>query len=41
MRVHRDGDALGALGDLGWYCVRAILWAYDYEAPLQLAAHAG
>ncbi|CAI9091898.1 OLC1v1027010C1 [Oldenlandia corymbosa var. corymbosa] len=33
IRVKPDLDALGALGDLGWYCIRAILWAVDYELP--------
>ncbi|KAA8537990.1 hypothetical protein F0562_027430 [Nyssa sinensis] len=28
-----DLDALGALGDVGWYCIGAILWAADYELP--------
>lgn len=25
----------------GWYCVRAILWAFQFNAPLSVAAHAG
>ncbi|XP_042520315.1 uncharacterized oxidoreductase At4g09670-like [Macadamia integrifolia] len=33
IRVKPDLDGLGALGDLGWYCIRAILWAVDYELP--------
>lgn len=33
IRIKADLDGLGALGDLGWYCARAILWAYDYELP--------
>uniref|UniRef100_A0A0D9XJG7 Gfo/Idh/MocA-like oxidoreductase N-terminal domain-containing protein n=1 Tax=Leersia perrieri TaxID=77586 RepID=A0A0D9XJG7_9ORYZ len=33
IRVKPDLDALGALGDVGWYCIRAILWAVDYELP--------
>ncbi|KAK6938216.1 Gfo/Idh/MocA-like oxidoreductase, N-terminal [Dillenia turbinata] len=33
IRVKPDLDALGALGDVGWYCVRAILFAADYELP--------
>uniref|UniRef100_A0A0D9XJG8 Gfo/Idh/MocA-like oxidoreductase N-terminal domain-containing protein n=1 Tax=Leersia perrieri TaxID=77586 RepID=A0A0D9XJG8_9ORYZ len=33
IRVKPDLDALGALGDAGWYCIRAILWAVDYELP--------
>uniref|UniRef100_A0A1D1XGD2 Putative oxidoreductase At4g09670 n=1 Tax=Anthurium amnicola TaxID=1678845 RepID=A0A1D1XGD2_9ARAE len=33
IRVKPDLDALGALGDVGWYCIRSILWAADYELP--------
>ncbi|KAK6940092.1 Gfo/Idh/MocA-like oxidoreductase, N-terminal [Dillenia turbinata] len=33
IRSKPDLDALGALGDVGWYCVRAILFAADYELP--------
>ncbi|KAL6785471.1 hypothetical protein ACKKBF_B00385 [Auxenochlorella protothecoides x Auxenochlorella symbiontica] len=41
VRVKADGDPLGALGDVGWYCVRAILWAYDFTPPTHVAAHHG
>ena len=34
-------DGLGALGDIGWYCARGILWAYDYEMPKAVTAHPG
>ncbi|XP_058779093.1 uncharacterized oxidoreductase At4g09670-like [Vicia villosa] len=33
IRMKPDLDALGALGDTGWYCIRAILWASNYELP--------
>ncbi|EEF35285.1 uncharacterized oxidoreductase At4g09670 [Ricinus communis] len=33
IRVKPELDGLGALGDAGWYCIRAILWAADYELP--------
>ncbi|KAL9245050.1 hypothetical protein vseg_018748 [Gypsophila vaccaria] len=33
IRVRPDLDGLGALGDLGWYCIRAILFAANYELP--------
>ncbi|KAL9651706.1 hypothetical protein ABK040_009321 [Willaertia magna] len=26
-------EPYGALGDLGWYCCRNILWAFNYELP--------
>ncbi|XP_051139520.1 uncharacterized oxidoreductase At4g09670-like [Andrographis paniculata] len=38
IRVKPDLDALGALGDAGWYCIRAILWAYDYNLPTTVVA---
>ncbi|KAA8522556.1 hypothetical protein F0562_013083 [Nyssa sinensis] len=38
IRVKPDLDALGALGDTGWYCIRAILWAVDYELPKTVTA---
>ncbi|WP_436716493.1 Gfo/Idh/MocA family oxidoreductase [Roseiconus lacunae] len=27
----------GCLGDLGWYCIRMILWAMDFQAPAQVS----
>lgn len=33
-----DLDALGALGDVGWYCVRSILWAADFQLPKSVLA---
>lgn len=38
IRVKPDLDALGSLGDEGWYCVRAILWAANYELPKTVLA---
>ncbi|XP_050213887.1 uncharacterized oxidoreductase At4g09670-like [Mercurialis annua] len=38
IRVKPDLDGLGALGDAGWYCIRAILWAADYELPKTVVA---
>ena len=34
-------DGLGALGDIGWYCARGILWANGYEMPKTVTAHPG
>ncbi|KAH9295381.1 hypothetical protein KI387_038969, partial [Taxus chinensis] len=39
IRVKPDLDAYGALGDLGWYCIGAILWANDYQMPQGVTAH--
>lgn len=33
-----DLDALGVLGDIGWYCIRSILWAADFELPKTVLA---
>ncbi|KAA8537989.1 hypothetical protein F0562_027431 [Nyssa sinensis] len=41
IRVKPDLDALGALGDAGWYCIRAILWAVNYELPKTVTALPG
>jgi predicted dehydrogenase len=38
-QLHLDG--LGALGDIGWYCIRLILWAYGFEMPRSVTAHSG
>lgn len=33
IRMKKETEPLGCLGDLGWYCVRASLWAFEYENP--------
>ncbi|XAR62219.1 D-xylose 1-dehydrogenase (NADP(+)) [Bertholletia excelsa] len=38
IRVKPDLDGLGALGDLGWHCIRAMLWATGYNLPETIAA---
>ncbi|GAV60461.1 GFO_IDH_MocA domain-containing protein [Cephalotus follicularis] len=38
IRVNPEMDALGALGDLGWYCIGAILWAKNYQLPTLVTA---
>nr|XP_043636405.1 uncharacterized oxidoreductase At4g09670-like [Erigeron canadensis] len=38
IRVNPNLDSLGALGDTGWYSIRAILWAYDYVLPKTVTA---
>lgn len=40
-RLKPDLDGLGALGDAGWYCIRAILWAADYQLPSSVTALPG
>ena len=39
IRVKPDLDALGVLGDVGWYSIRSILWAVEYELPETVIAH--
>ncbi|KAK6246518.1 Gfo/Idh/MocA-like oxidoreductase [Theobroma cacao] len=41
IRVKPDLDALGALGDAGWYGIRSVLWAADYELPKTVTAMQG
>ncbi|OMP05960.1 hypothetical protein COLO4_08429 [Corchorus olitorius] len=41
IRVKPDLDGLGALGDAGWYGIRSILWAADYELPKTVTALRG
>ncbi|KAM7514636.1 hypothetical protein LguiA_004219 [Lonicera macranthoides] len=39
IRVNPSLDVLGALGDTGWYCIRAILWLTNYNLPKTVTAH--
>ncbi|CAI5467158.1 unnamed protein product [Closterium sp. Yama58-4] len=36
IRLKKDLDGLGCLGDIGWYCIRASLWAADFEPPYKV-----
>lgn len=38
IRVKPDLDALGALGDIGWYCIRSVLLASNFQLPKQAVA---
>ncbi|MCD7453692.1 hypothetical protein HAX54_021883 [Datura stramonium] len=38
IRVKPDLDALGALGDAGWYCIGTILWAMNQTLPTTVTA---
>lgn len=31
-------EPFGCLGDLGWYCIRFILWVNDYKMPSRVSA---
>jgi len=33
IRIKKETEPLGALGDVGWYCVRFSLFAFNYDAP--------
>ena len=41
IRVAKDLDGLGCLGDMGWYCIRAILWAFRWDLPHTVQATPG
>lgn len=34
-------DALGCLGDIGWYAIRAALRVYGWQAPRRVTGHGG
>ena len=36
IRVQSQLEPYGCLGDLGWYCLRFILWAMDWKLPEQV-----
>lgn len=36
VRFNIELEPNGALGDLGWYCIGQILWAYDFELPVSV-----
>ncbi|KAK2421427.1 putative oxidoreductase [Trifolium repens] len=38
IRMKPDLDGLGALGDVGWYSIQAILWSVNYEVPKSVLA---
>ena len=38
IRVKKGLDELGCLGDIGWYCIGAALWAANYELPYKAVA---
>ncbi|OMO99268.1 hypothetical protein COLO4_13417 [Corchorus olitorius] len=38
IRVKAELDGLGVVGDLGWYCLGAVLWAKNYELPTLVTA---
>lgn len=38
IRFNPELEPFGALGDLGWYTIRAILWAFKYELPISVTA---
>jgi predicted dehydrogenase len=38
IRVHSGLEPLGVLGDLGWYCVRFILWSMNEKMPDRIRA---
>ncbi|OGV68836.1 MAG: oxidoreductase [Lentisphaerae bacterium RIFOXYB12_FULL_65_16] len=39
IRARSNLEPHGCLGDLGWYCIRFILWALNGELPVRVAGH--
>jgi len=39
IRVDSELEPFGCLGDLGWYCVRFLLWANKWQMPTKIAAN--
>jgi len=39
IRTRSDLEPLGCLGDLGWYTIRFILWAVDWQMPARVCGH--
>ena len=37
IRTHGELEPAGSLGDLGWYCIRFILWAMHWQMPRAVA----
>ena len=40
IRTQASADPLGCLGDVGWYNIRAIMFANGWELPKHVIAHA-
>ncbi len=36
IRLHSELEPQGCLGDLGWYCIRQILWTVDGRMPFEV-----
>jgi len=39
IRSMSQSEPHGCLGDLGWYCLRMILWTLQWQPPRQVIAH--
>jgi predicted dehydrogenase len=39
IRVQSQLEPHGCLGDLGWYCLRFVLWAMDWQLPRRASGH--
>jgi predicted dehydrogenase len=38
IRFNPELEPYGALGDVGWYSIRNILWSFNYELPISVIA---
>ena len=37
IRAHSELEPYGCLGDLGWYCIRFVLWAMKFQLPCRVS----
>ena len=37
IRAHSELEPYGCLGDLGWYCIRFVLWAMKFQLPRRVS----
>jgi predicted dehydrogenase len=41
IRMQDSLEPAGCLGDLGWYCIRLVLWAMNWQMPAEVSGRAG
>ena len=41
VRTRKELDGLGCVGDVGWYCLSATLWAFNHDPPSMVQAQIG
>jgi predicted dehydrogenase len=38
VRMNSSAEPTGCIGDVGWYCIRISLWAFQYQLPSEVTA---